>query len=65
MIYKVAKLLLYHQVIQLNLATHPFSFRFFPHVITEYWVDFFVLYRGSPLVTHSIYLTVCGPIPNP
>ena len=43
-------------------------FRFFPHIsqnITEYWIEFPVLYSRSPLANHSIYFSVHMSFPNP
>ena len=36
----------------------------FPQIITEYWVEFCVLYSKS-VASHSIYLSVNMSIPNP
>ena len=46
------------------MYTHPFSFRFFSHTITEYWVEFSVPYSRSLLASHFIYLSVNMPIPK-
>ena len=35
------------------------------YIITEYWVGFSVPHSRSPLVNHSIYLSVHMPVPNP
>ena len=34
-------------------------------MITKYWVKFLLLYSRSPMVSHSIYLSVHMLIPNP
>ena len=53
-------------MIELYMYTHPFFFRFFSHIqiITEYWIEFSVLYSRSPLVSYSIYHSVHMPISN-
>ena len=47
---------MYNKVIQLYIYTYPFSFNFFS-------IEFSVLYRRSPLASHSIYLSVCTLVP--
>ena len=50
-------------------AKHLYFFFFsdsFPiQIITEYWVEFPVLYSRWPLASHSIYHSVHIPSPNP
>ena len=48
----------------IHVHIHSLSDSFPTQIITEYWVEFPVLYSRSPLASHSIYHSVPMPVPN-